>query len=322
MTHTMGVIAHQGPSLQQEPATRRWHEEEHVTEGGWQLPGCGVRSSWPGAELVLPKDLQRAACGQLPLHEACQTLAHYQEEQARAAVDLLERETWAVTVLLAASGPIWHRVGRPTLRFTLPRAVESVLCHLEVGYFSHLAVLSAPSAGERALVSARTPGWARVYPHLERQRAGQTGAAAYSYEPIPTAEAVATLGFGRILSEIEVATLATGQAILARAQEQAARSERLQRVEQMLGWGHEPVETARERRPLSYADQMLALLVRGGSRRLTVGAAFLGLVMAVLAFFVGIPVLLLPLIFIAPALSLAVPQHSLFWYRIVHAQRS
>jgi hypothetical protein len=89
--------------------------------------------------------------------------------------------------------------------------------------------------------------------------------------------------------------------MLARAPEQAARHERLQRVEQMLGWGQEPVETAQERHTLSRTDQVLAVLVRGGSH-LAVGAVVLGLVMAVLSFFAGIPVLLLPLILIGPAL--------------------
>jgi hypothetical protein len=155
------------------------------------------------------------------------------------------------------------------------------------------------------------PSWARVFPHQERQCAGQTGAAAYSYVPIPTAEAVTTLGVGRILTEIEAATLSAGQAILARAQEQAARREGLQRVEQMLGWGQEPVETAQAHQALSRTDQVLALLVRGGSPRLAAGAAVLGLVVAVLAFFVGIPVLLLPLILSGSTLSgIAAARHA------------
>jgi hypothetical protein len=306
MTPTMRIPGQQDVWLQhRDPALRQWREEEQVTRGVWQSPDCVPKSPWPGSEIVLPEDLRRAARGQLTLREACQTLALYQQEQAGAAVDLLEREIWAATVLLAASGPIWGRVGRPTLRFTLHRTAETVPCHLEVGYFSHLAALVTPSAAEQALAGAATPCWARVYPHQERQRAGQIGAAAYSYVPIPPSEAVATLGFGRILKEIDAATLAAGQAIFSRAQEQAARHQRLQRVEQMLGWGCESVDATPERRTLSRANQVLALLARSGSR-LALGVVFLGLVMAVLSFFVGLPGLLLPLLFIGPALF--------FWY--------
>ncbi len=307
MTHTTSVIAQQGQWPQQPEAARwLWREEVQAYGGGLRSPCSIPDSPWPEDETVCPPDLQRAACGEVPLQEAFQTLAYYQEEQTRAAVDLLEQETWAVTVHLAASGPIWSHIGRPTLRFALDCAAQSVPCHLELGTFAHLAALITPSAGERTLISARTPCWARVYPHHERQGAGQIGAVAYSYVPIPTAEAVATLGLGRILSEIEAATRAAGQAILARAQEQAARHERLLRVERMLGWGQEPIEAAQPCQRHPRIDQVFVLLARGGGH-VAAGAAVLGMVMAVLCLLLGIPGALLPLALTGLALFI--------WYR-------
>jgi hypothetical protein len=107
MTYTTSVIAQQGQGRQQPKATRQlWREEVQAYGGGWRPPGTVSSPPWPATDILGPLDLQRAACGEVPLPEAFLTLASHQEEQARTAVDLLEREIWAVTVLLAGSGPL------------------------------------------------------------------------------------------------------------------------------------------------------------------------------------------------------------------------
>jgi hypothetical protein len=139
---------------------------------------------------------------------------------------------------------------------------------------------------------------ARVSPHPERQGAGQTGAAACAYVPIPTAEAVSTLGLGRILGEIEAATGVAGQAGVDQAREHAARHERLLRVEQMLGWEQAPVEGAE---PLRLQGGVFAMPIRGGGY-LTTGVVVLGVVMAVLFLNLGMPGAFLPLALAVPTL--------------------
>jgi hypothetical protein len=146
--------------------------------------------------------------GQAALPAAFQSLADYQDELARAAADMREREVWALTALLAISGPLWHDPARPLLRF-LPDCSDQP--YLALGSYAHLRGLVAPSADEQALIAATTPCWARVAPHRERQLAGGSGALGCSYLPVSIAEAVAILGFERILTQIEAFASGTGR---------------------------------------------------------------------------------------------------------------
>jgi hypothetical protein len=139
-----------------------------------------------------------------------------------------------------------------------------------VGYFAHLAALDAPTAAERELIAATAPCWARVYPHEDRQRAGQSGALACSYVPIPMAEAVATLGLERILTQDE-------------------RQARLLRAERALGWEPAPADAPVAAAMPIRTRLVLALLEPGSRARLALGAAFLGLVLILLCLLVGIP---------------------------------
>lgn len=251
---------------------------------------------------ALPEDLLRAAHGEATLTEAFQTLVRYREEQARAAADLLERETWALTAILATSGPIWNHLKCPTLRFPLDSPGKPVSYHLELGHFPHLAALLAPSVDEQALIAATTPCWARVYPHAERQRAGETGALACSYVPIPVAEAVAALGLGRILTQIEAATCAVGQSLAAQARAQGERYERLQRVERLLGWEAEPTAEQVDRARAVGTGLVLALLGQGAGARIVLVGAFLGPFVILLGLVIGFPLTLLALVLVAIAL--------------------
>jgi hypothetical protein len=100
-----------------------------------------------------------------------------------------------------------------------------------------------------------------------------------------TAQAVAALGFGRIIGQIEAATGQASVVLLTEAQVQSERSGRLEQVERMLGWDPDPgppeppapVETG----------VLLALLDRRG--QVALGAAGLGLVTVLLCFLVGVP---------------------------------
>jgi len=224
---------------------------------------------------ALPEDLRRAARGEAALDEAFETLAHYQEELARIATDVLERETWVLTAIIIRSGPIWDHLRCPTLRFVPDRPDEP---YLELGIFSHLAGLAAPSADEQALIADPAPRWARVSPHHERRLAGGTGALACSYVPVSVAEAVATLGLGRILAQIEAATRTTGQALLAQAQNQRERQARLLGVERMLGWEPDPTEASLDRTTTARTHLLLLVLGQGGPAWWALGAALVGLV--------------------------------------------
>jgi len=51
----------------------------------------------------LHEDLRRASRGEVGVYAAFQTLVQVQEEQARAAADLIEQETWALTLIIGAS---------------------------------------------------------------------------------------------------------------------------------------------------------------------------------------------------------------------------
>jgi hypothetical protein len=116
---------------------QQWAPSEvHAFRGELQRPVEAPTSlAWARAERALPEDLRQAARGEATLHAAFHTLAHHQEEQARTAADLLERETWALTVILAMIGPIWASRANPTLRFALDRPAEPVPYHLELGRF-------------------------------------------------------------------------------------------------------------------------------------------------------------------------------------------
>ena len=188
----------------------------------------------------LREDLRRVSRGEIGVYEAFQTLTQSQEEQKRAAADLLEHETWAVTLLSGASEAIWRQLPGPTLRFALDTSCDSERSHLELGRFSHLAALDAPSSEEQSLSALRTPCFARVYPHKDRQAAGHSGALACSYVPISPTEAVASLGFARIVTEIETATRTAGHALLVEGAAQRERQQQLLRIERMRGWEPDP----------------------------------------------------------------------------------
>lgn len=244
--------------------------------------GTGVLGG-EGARL-LPDGLRRVTGNGGTIHEAFQILACYQEEQARAAADLLERETWAVTRILIASAPIWNQDPSPTLRFSLDHLGESVPYRLELSRFSRLADLPSPSPGERVLIEATTPCWAKVTPHLERHLAGYTDALACSYVPISVAEAVRLLGLARIMAQIEAATQAASQAVLNEARIQEDRRARLLAVERMFGW---ETDTPGEQR-LELRDELaLALFGKGNLGSLTPVAICLGLSVGVLCFLAG-----------------------------------
>ncbi len=206
-----------------------------MQELGWAVEATSVMQAH--GKRALHEELRREARGEIALAEVMLTLVQHQEEQARTAADLLERETWALTVILERSVPIWRHLPDPTLRF-VPDHPDAP--HLEVGCFSHLAALISPSMDEQALIAATVPCWAQVSPAQQRRLAGQTGAFARSYVLISVAVAVATLGLGRILAQIEVATRTAGQTLLAQAEMQRERQAQLLRVERMLGVEPEP----------------------------------------------------------------------------------
>jgi hypothetical protein len=240
---------------------------------------------------ALPEGLLRAAWGEAALDEALLTLANHQEHQARTSADLLERETWALTAIMELSAPIWRQLLFPTLRFGTDSADEP---HLELGHFAHLATLVAPRAGEPASMAATTPRWARVFTCRKQQQAGQVEVLARTYEPISVAEAVATLGFGRILSQIEVATRTAGQALLEQEQSQRERRARLLRVERMLGW--EPDHEKTPDRGTGARTRLALLLGEAGSTQWAPGAALVALAVILVSLLFGIPQAVLALI--------------------------
>lgn len=237
---------------------------------------------------ALPEDLRRAAQGEIGLVDAIHAIIRRHELQACTAADLLERETWALAAILAAGGPLWDRLASPTLRFLIDQVPEPTLYYLELGRFSHLQSLIDPSPDELALVAATAPCWAKVYPHHDRQRAGQKGALACSYVRIGAGEAVAMIGFNRIITQIEVAVARAGAALLAEAQAQNERQERLLRVERMLGWESSPGAPGE----VSVTARACVALMGGGGR-LALGAAGLGLVAIMVGMLIGIPSALL-----------------------------
>ncbi|HVC80253.1 MAG TPA: hypothetical protein VNL35_07110 [Chloroflexota bacterium] len=249
------------------------------------LPVDAASVARPHRMRVAPEDLRRAANHATTLVEAFAIIAAFQEEQARAAADLAERETWVVTRVLIASDPIWKYLPRPTLRFALDHSSDSGPSHVEVGRFSHLAGLAAPSPGELTLISATNLGWARVSPCPERRVSDRTDALACAYEPITVVEAVKLLGLGTILTHIEAATDTVSKAVLAEAQAQSDRQARLLAVERMLGWDTDPPAP---QEPAMRTRMVLILLGYGSPGRLVVGTACLGLMVAMLCLVVGI----------------------------------
>ena len=256
-------------------------------------------------ELKWPRhaDLRRAAQGEVSLYEAFQTLVRYREAHAQTAAELFERETWAMTVLVDASESLWTQPASPTLRFAIPGPDGPAPYHLELGRFAHLAALQAPSEEEQELIAAASPRWARVHAHQERLHEGQTGALACRYVPMSTGEAVATLGFARILAQLECRARAVGTALLTQAEEQDARQQRVQQAERMLGWVPTPaVDSHRAHSPGTRL--LLSLVQEGCGQRLAVGTTLLGAMTVLFSFVVGVPHALLLLLLALPVLLL------------------
>jgi hypothetical protein len=217
----------------------------------------------------------------------------------RTAADLLERETWALTAILDRSAPIWQHLANPVLRFPPERIDQPCL---ELGTFSHLAGLIAPSADEQVLIAATAPRWARVSPALERQQAEQTGALACSYVAISAAEAVAILGFGRILSRLAAATRTAGQTLATQAQNQRDRQVQIMQTERQLGVALEPATTALGDSQAIYTCLVLSLLRPVNLMRLALAGAIWILVVILASFLVSFsPAMLLLLLGIGVA---------------------
>lgn len=232
----------------------------------------------------IPRDPLRKTVGQGgTIFETFQAIAYQREEQERVAADLLEREIWAVTRLLAASAPIWDQKPGLTLSFPLEQPNEPVVYRLELSVFSRLADLLSPTQGEQELIASTTPCWARVSTNLERHLAGYSDHLACSYLPIPMAEAVKLLGLDRIVDQIEAATRAAYQAAMNEARAQEDRRARLQAIERMFGWEMEPWEI-----PSAMGTQLaLALLGRGRLASLPCGAAGVGVATGAMYAFTG-----------------------------------
>ncbi|HWE64035.1 MAG TPA: hypothetical protein VHB98_20155 [Chloroflexota bacterium] len=261
--------------------------------------------AWADDGPALTEELRRAVRGEVALAEAMLTLASFQEEQERAAVALLERETWALTAILERSTPIWRYLPTTTLRFALDHPNAP---HLELGLFSHLATLVAPRAGEQALMAATTPRWARVYTHHQQQPAGQAEALVRTYVPISVTEAVATLGLGRILTQIEVATRTAGRALEAQAHAQRERQAQLWRAERMLGCAPEPAAALPDR--TRALPTRLLLLLLGPAALLAAGGALWGFAVVLVSSFFGLPEAVLALLLGAVGLLIWISCHT------------
>jgi hypothetical protein len=222
--------------------------------------------------------LRQVVTAEAALPTAFQALARYQDELARTAADLREREVCALTVILTISSPIWQNPSRPIMRFMPDRPGDP---HLELGTFSHLKDLFAPSADEQVLIAATQPCWARVWPHEERRLAGGTGPHGCSYVAITVDEAIAAIGFERILSQIEAAVCATGQTLLVQTLSQRKQHARLLATERMLGWEPDPREGSLDPVMPTGAHSLLVLLARGGAAGWAVCAVFVVLLMLV-----------------------------------------
>jgi hypothetical protein len=240
-------------------------------------PNLNATTAEGDGALAIPADLHRAARREMAPREAFQILAFYQDEHAREAADLLERETWALMAILASSNPIWNHRDSPTLRFMLDCSSTPLSSHVELGRFAHLAALAAPNADEQALIETTTCCFARVAPHPERHGAGEVGALACSYIPISVGEAISLLGFGQIMDQIEATTRQTGEMLLTQARLLGERQTRLLGAERMLGWEPDPA-AAPHWATTACAWLLVAVLGPDCRVRLIVGLVFLGIV--------------------------------------------
>jgi hypothetical protein len=236
-------------------------------------------------------DLQRLSRGEVTLGAALQMLAHHQEEQRSADADLCEREAWVVSSILARSEAAWDLLAKPTIRFSVSQSGDFPPYHLEVGRYVHLTALTDLSPGEQALVASSAPCWARVYPHRARQESGWTGALARSYVPITTAEAVAKLGMGTIVSAIEGAVRSAGSDLRAQAELQGRRQDRVAEMERALGWDDGPQDAPEGRMALARTWLVLLLLGHGGRTGRVLGTMLVGISVILLCLLFG-PVLL------------------------------
>jgi hypothetical protein len=233
------------------------------------------------------------------LSDALQVLAERQEQQLRLDGDLRTREAWVVESILARSEATWDLLARPTLRFALHGCPDSPPCQLELGRYTHLAALLDPTPGEQELMDSTVPCWARVSLHPERQASGQIGALAQRYVPVTTAEAVATLGMGTIISAIEHAVRAAGSDMRAQAERLNRRHEELVIMEHTLGW-HDDQPSALPTAEAGVSSSWVAMLLigRAGRPGRVLGAGFVGIFVTLLCLLFN-PVLLfiaLPLI--------------------------
>jgi hypothetical protein len=256
---------------------------------------------------MLPEELRRAAQGEAVLAEAMLTLARYQEEQARTAATLREREIWIVTALLERSAPLWRHLPSRTLRFPLD---PTGAIHLGLGHVAHPATLIAPGAVKQAVPAAITPCWARVTTLLAQLSEGQEETCVHTCVSISTADAVATLGLGRILTQLELATRTAGQALLAEAQAQQERRAQLRRAERMLGWAPEPASSVctGERA----VPTLLLLLLLGPAGLVALGGTLWGLLTVMVCLLLGIP---------AAVLTMLLGGVGLLLWRRCHARR-
>jgi hypothetical protein len=221
--------------------------------------------------------------GQVPLGDALQILAQFQEEHMCLAADLCEREAWVVTSILDRSEVAWDLLAKPTLRFTVDRPGEPMPYHLEVGRYAHLAALLDATPAEQKLIASQTLCWVRVYLHKGRQEAGATGTLAQSYIPITVDEAVAILGMRPIVAAVESAIRAAGSDLRAEGERLNRRREGLVEMERALGWDANLA-------PMASADgatrfrAWLALLLLGQTGRpgRLLGAGFAGLLLGLL----------------------------------------
>jgi hypothetical protein len=171
-----------------------------------------------------------------------------------------------------------------------------------------LAALISPSDDEQTLITSTVPCWARVTQAQHRELSGQTGAFSRSYVPISVAEAVSTLGFGWILTQIEVATVRAGQALLAEAETQQERTVHLSRVERMLGVDSESSTTPADFSTPIRRLLVLTLLAPAGQVRLAPAIVLWGIMVILVCFLFGIPQAVVGGLFRGASL--------LFWQRI------
>ena len=103
----------------------------------------------------LHEGLRRASRGEVGVYVAFQTLLQVQEEQARATADLIEQETWALTLIIGASEAIRRLLPGPALRFArdTPTDAEGPICNCAV---LHILPPSTRQASRSARSSPRS----------------------------------------------------------------------------------------------------------------------------------------------------------------------